>query len=377
MKLSCQQHDLARGIAVVGRAVATRSTLRVLANILLETEGDRLKLTATNLELGLSCWIPAKIHEEGSVTVPARLLTDFVTSLPDVQVEMSLNSRSQSLSLEADRYKADIKGIDAEDFPLLPQVEGGPRFSLDPQQIREMIGQVGFCAARDDTRPVLAGILVTADPDAGMLTLASADGFRLSVRRGELDSPLEEAIRVVVPARSLTELQRLAQDDDDRIAVSLTPNINQILFQMKDIDLVSQLLEGSFPDYEKIIPRSSVTRVTANTEALRSAVRMASYFARDSANVIRLAFEPGELGGRIHITAQAAQVGGNEGDVEATVDGEAIQLAFNATFLMDILGAIATDQVRIELSGQSTGAVFHPADDTPFTHVIMPMHFGQ
>jgi DNA polymerase-3 subunit beta len=378
MKVSCPQAALARGLATVNRAVATRSTLPILSNILLETEDDRLKLSATNLELGISCWIDATVRSPGSTTVPARLLTDFVNSLPDGEIDLDLNGRNQTLKLASDRYKADIRGISADDFPLMPSIDEGVRFSLDPIELRSMIGQAVIASAHDDARPILTGVLMVADPDLGKLTLAAADGFRLSVRVGELDAPIDGRVSIIVPARALTELQRVANDEDDRVDVAITPNRNQILFQLRDIDIVSQLIEGNFPDFEKIVPAGFTTRVVVNTKALHAAARIASLFARDAANVVRLRIDPGdEMGGTVTVTAQAAEIGGNESEIEASVEGEGMEIAFNAKYLLDVLNVIGSEQVALEVAGPSSPGVIRPVDDTPFTHVIMPMHIAR
>ncbi len=375
MKLSCSQPELSRGLGIVHRAVATRSTMPILANILVETDDDRVKLSATNLEIGITCWIDANIEDSGATTIPARLLSDFVNSLPEGRVEMALNGRNNTLKIELDRYKAEIKGISSTDFPALPTISEGVRFSLDSLQFRHMIGQVVIAAATDDTRPVLTGVLLHADPDSGRLTLAAADGFRLSVRTGELDAPLDGPVKVVVPARALLELHRVSNDDDDRITVAITPNQNQILFQLRNIDIISQLLEGNFPDYEKIIPREHATRAVVNTKALHGAARIASFFARDAANVIRLRFAPGdELGGTLTVTAQSAEVGGNESEIEAAIEGEELEVAFNAKYLLDALGVMDSEQTIIEIGGPSSPGVLRPGNETGFTHVIMPMH---
>lgn len=375
MKLSCAQPELSRGLSIVNRAVAARSTMPILANILVETDDDRVKLSATNLEIGITCWLGAKVEDSGATTVPARLLSDFVNSLPEGRVDLALNGRNNTLKIESDRYKAEIKGIASTDFPSLPTIADGTRFSLDPRQLRHMIAQTLIAAATDDTRPVLTGVLVNADPDSGRLTLAAADGFRLSVRTGELDAPLDGPIQVIVPARALHELHRVSSDDDDRITVAITPNRNQILFQLRDIDIVSQLLDGSFPDYEKIIPREHGTRAVVNTKALHGAARIASFFARDAANVIRLRFAPGdELGGTLTVTAQSAEVGGNESEIEASIEGDEIEVAFNAKYLLDVLGVIDSEQTIIDVNGPSAPGVVRPGNETGFTHVIMPMH---
>jgi len=379
MNVTCRQEDLARGLGIVTRAVAPRSPLPILSNILIETDQDRLRLTATNLELGIRCWINAGVETTGATTVPARLLGDFVNSLPAGAVEMSLNAKSQTLHLSSDRYQADIKGIDAADFPVLPEITDGAQFTLDPAHLREMIGQVTIAAATDESRPVLTGVLTALDPDAGTLTLAAADGFRLSVRGAHIDAALDGKVGVIIPSRALLELARVCGDEEGPIRVSISDTRNHIGFRLSQIDIVSRLIDGNFPDYERIIPRGHGTRAVVNTKALHSAVRIASFFARDAANVVRLAFEPGDelRPGTVVVSAQAAEVGGNQGEVEAAIDGDALEIAFNAKYMLDLLGAIGSDQVAVEMSTPSSPGVFRPVDETDFTHVIMPMHIAR
>lgn len=375
MRVTCLQENLARGLSVVGRAVATRSTLPILSNILVETDGARLKLTATNLETGIVCWIGARVEDEGAITVPARLMTDFVNSLPQVSVDLSLNAKTQSLNLKCDRYQADIKGIEASDFPILPVVDGDVRFQMEPDTLREMIVQASIAAASDESRPILTGVLVKADPDQGLLTLAAADGFRLSVRSVPLPAHLTEPLKVIVPARALTELSRISSDQSEPIDVALTENRNQIQFRLTDVNLVSQIIDGLFPDYQKIIPQSHTTRAVVNTRAMLNGVRIASFFAKDAANVVRLALEvDGGGNGTLRISAQSAEIGGNESEMEASIDGDPVEIAFNARYLMDMLNVAATEQVALELTTAQSPGVFKPVGDEDFTHVIMPMH---
>lgn len=379
MRVTCLQENLAKGLAIVSRAVAARTTLPILSNILVETDDSRIKLSATNLEIGISCWVGARVEEGGATTVPARLLSDFVNSLPAEPIAMELNGKNQTLKLSAARYRAEIKGIDASDFPILPTVDQGIRFTLDPAHLREMIGQVAIAAASDESRPILTGVMTVLDPDAGRLTMAAADSFRLSVREDELNAPLDEKLSVIIPARALLELARISADQDEPLEVAITESRNQILFRLSNVDLVSQLIDGNFPDYEKIIPRSYTTRVVLNAKAMHNAVRIASFFARDAANVVRVAVQPGEelQPGMVVISAQSAEIGGNQSELEAAVDGEALEIAFNAKYLMDLLGVVGAEQVAMELTTPSSPGVFKPLSDAPFTHVIMPMHIAR
>jgi DNA polymerase-3 subunit beta len=341
-----------------------------------ETDGARLKLSATNLELGITCWIGARVDEAGAITIPARLLTDFVNSLPAEPIDMNVDERSQSLHLQCGPYTADMKGMDATDFPILPAIDGGVQFTLDPDQFRDMVTQVSIAAATDESRPILTGVLVDADPDSGQLTLAAADGFRRSVRAAAIPGDLAEPIHVIVPAKALVELSRVSTDQTEPIHVALSSSGNQMLFRLQDVDVVSQLIQGNFPDYNKIVPESFTTRAVVNTRSLLNATRIASYFARDAANVVRMGFRPGNgaEGGVLEVSAQAAEVGENESELEAAVDGGGLEIAFNAKFLMDVLNVTGTDQVALELTTSSSPGVFKPVDDSGFTHVIMPMH---
>lgn len=374
MHVSCMQENLARGLAIVSRAVATRTTLPVLSNILIATDNSRLKLAATNLEIGINCWIGARVEEEGETTVPARLLTDFVNSLPAETINMDLISRTQTLSLACSRYEANIKGIDASEFPLIPTVEDGGQITLDPEALGEMIDQVTFAAATDESRPILTGVLTRFDP--GTITFAAADGFRLSVRSADIDPGTAESISVIIPARALSELGRILGDTQEAVEVTVTEGRNQVLFHLPNVDLVSQLIEGNFPDYNQIIPKGHSTRTIVDVKPFLNAVKIASFFARDAANIVRLRIEPGsELEpGTLTVSATSAELGDNVSQLDANVEGEPLEIAFNAKYLLDVLNVMGTDQVAVETSTPSSPGTFKPVGGPDFVHVIMPMH---
>ncbi len=380
MKVSILQENLAKGLSIVGRAVATKSTLPVLSNIMLTTDQSRLKLSATNLEIGINCWIGAKVEDEGAITVPARLLSEYVSNLPNDRIDMELVLRTHTLNLTCARVKTNIKGIDAEEFPLIPVVTDKATLALPSEQLKEMIGQVAFAAATDESRPVLAGVLASFDGPNSTFTLAAADGFRLSVRTAPLPGGPEK-LDVIIPARTLLEvapiLSALDTTNDGVVEITVTPNKSQVLFHTNDVDVVSRLIEGSFPNYQQIIPKSNKTHSLINTADLIKSTRRASIFARDSANVIRLAINPGEelTPGRITISATAAEIGDNEEELDAIVEGEAMQVAFNARYLADVLSVLNTTQVSLETtSASSPGVIKAVGAESQFVHVIMPMH---
>lgn len=373
MRVSCLQENLAKGLSVVGRAVATRSTLPVLSNVMLSTDNGRLKLSATDLEIGINCWIGAKVEEDGATTVPARSFIDLINSLPSERIDMELVVRTQTLNLKCARYEANLKGIDAQEFPLIPSAEEGEgQITLEPTAFRRMIEQVVLAAATDESRPILTGVL--AKFEGNRLTLAAADGFRLSVRTAELPAEVEPA-SVIIPARALAELARIGTDEED-ITLVITPTRNQVLFHAPNVDLVSQLIEGNFPDYQQIIPKGSSTRTVLNTNSFLRACKTANIFARDAANIARLQIVPGgELApGHVTIAATSAELGDNVGEIDASIEGDAVEIAFNVKYLIDVLSVMDSAQVVLETTTSSSPGVIKPVGDVDFVHVIMPMH---
>lgn len=381
MRMTCPQDQLSRGLAIVGRAVGGRTTLPVLNNVLLAADGDRLKLAATNLELGITTWVAAKVEHEGSLTVPARLLADFVNSLPAGQpVHLEVDQVSSSLHVASGRFTANIKGIDAEEFPPIPAADDRPTIRLAAPLLKEMIAQVAFSAAKDESRPVLMGVNLKVD--SAKLTMAAADGFRLSLREAELEKGLPEPLDIIIPARALTELARLLGDSDDDVEVTVTSNRSQVLFRVRteggETNLVSRLLEGQFPDLMRVIPRTSTTSFVAKRGEFATATRIASLFARDAANVIRLEITPGAEGGltpgKVAISANATEVGENHGEIDASVDGEPTYISFSSEYLAEVLGVLGNDEVKLKMTGPLSPALVEGVGLAEYTHVIMPMH---
>jgi DNA polymerase-3 subunit beta len=378
VKVSCLQENLAKGLSIVGRAVASRSTLPVLSNVLLATDNGRLKLSATNLELGINCWVGAKVEEEGATTVPARLLADFVNSLPPEQIDMELVVRTQTLNARCARFEANIKGIDSQEFPIIPTAEDGDStIRLAPEDLRRMIDQVAFAAATDESRPILTGVLARFEGDR--LTLAAADGFRLSVRSAPIGQTLDQPVEVIIPARALGELARIAADQEEQVEVIVTSARNQILFHLKDVDLVSQLIEGKFPDYNQIIPSGHATRTVLESSGFLKAARVSHLFARDAANIVRLEVAPGDelMPGHITLEATSAELGDNVGQMDAHIEGDPVEIAFNAKYLIDVLSVVDSAQVILETTSASSPGVLRPVGDDDYLHVIMPMHLSR
>jgi DNA polymerase-3 subunit beta len=371
VKVSCLQENLARGLSIVGRGVSTRGTLPILGNVLLKTDGGRLKLTATNLEIGVNCWVPAKIEDEGAITVPAKLFTDFVNSLPAGPVEIALNVRTKTIHLKSATTEANLKGLDAEEFPIIPAIPDKPTTRMSQGVLRRMINEVAFVAATDDSRPVLTGVLTTFEGDE--VTMAAADPYRLSVRRAPLLAKVEPKVEIIIPARSLFEVARIVDDSDSPVDILVTPNGSQVIFHTEEADLVSRVIEGQFPNYRQVIPTGkAATKIIAQREELLQATRLASLFARDSANMLRFQVDVGAQPPLV-ISANAAEVGDNTAKVDATVDGQNTTIAFNSRFISDALGSLTAPEITLELGGPLAPGVVKIVGDDTYLHVVMPL----
>jgi len=372
MKLSCLQENLNRGLAIVQRAVATRTTLPITGNVLLATDQSRLKLVATNLEMAICCWIGAMVEEEGSITVPARLLTEFVASLPTEKVDISLTPKTKTLSLKCARFEARISGVDAADFPPIPTVEGDVSTRVEAEVLRQAVKQVVFAAAVEESRPVLTGVDATFEDKT--LTLAAADGFRLAVYKMPVNNAIPQIAEVIIPARTLSEVERLATDDEP-VEITVNPNKSQILFKMKSVELVSQLVQGTFPKYGQLIPQSYTTRVTVDVAQFLRATRTAAIFARDGSGIVRLIIGAGAEGssGKLTVSARSEEIGEDVGDIDAVTEGPEAKIAFNGKYLTEALSVLKEAQVALEVTTPSSPGVIKPIGTENYVHVVMPM----
>jgi len=367
VKLSVMQDNLARGLQVVSRAVSTRSSLPVLANVLLRTEDGGLKLTATNLEIGITHWVPAKVERDGALTVPARLITDLVNSLPPAG-RVDLETEDAAVRIHSGRHQAHIRGIDAEEFPVIPAAGERPTTRISQKLLKRALAEVTFAAASDEARPILTGVLTRFAGDR--VTLAAADNYRIAVKAVSTMDPVEET-SVVVPARSYIELARILADSDEPVELILTPSKNQILFHLEGIDLVSRLIDGQFPNYQQVLPSSHSTRAVVERQELLNAVRLSALIASSSANVVKLRLASD---GHSALTiGAAADIGETEGEVEASVEGSPVTIAFNARYLHEALQNVDAEQLALEFTGPLSPGVFRPVDDDDYVHVIMPV----
>jgi len=371
MKLSCLQDNLNKGLSIVGRAVATRSTLPITQNVLIQTDGQRLKLAATNLEIAITCWVGARIEEEGAITVPARLLSDFVGSLPNERVDIALSRHT--LHLQCLRSEARINGLDAQDFPPIPRITDGIATKITAESLAEGIEQVAFAAATEESRPVLTGVHMEFNDDR--LTMAAADGFRLGVHYTSIATPVKEKSAVIVPARTLNELRRFLGDEEEQVEITVNQQKTQIMFTLKNIEMVSQLIQGNFPNYSQLIPQSYTTRVVVDAAEFAQSIKRASIFARDGSGIIRFEITPGAEAtpGKMKISSRAEEVGDNVNELDVRVDGEPVRIAFNARYLSEVLSVIEEKEVALETTTSSSPGVIRPVGNDKYVHIIMPM----
>ena len=401
MKLSCTQENLSKGVATAGRAVPTRTALPAALNILLSTDGGKLRISGTNLEISMTTWITASVDKEGTVAVPAKVLSDFVNSLPAGRIDLEVEPENHVLKLDAGKSTARIHGMDPEEFPKIPTMENAMVAQADSAAFKASIGKVAFASAVDDTRAVLNGIDLKLEKDR--VTFAAADGFRLAVCNGFLTKEAPEDMEVIIPTKALTELQRVLGGPDETVDIMLTPQSKQVMFKVgsaEPVELISQLMQGSFPDYRQLIPQTYANRTVLDTQQMLRATRTASIFARESSNIVRFTMDPGDQvpqeeeagegaeagtgeeagegaernSGRLTISAESADVGENHDEIKVIgMEGETSKIAFNSRYLLDVLGAMEKGQTILETSTPSSPGTFRPTDSDDYIVVVMPM----
>lgn len=380
MRIICSQENLSRGLAIVKNAVASRTTLPILSHILIDARaGDgRVRLAATNLDVGINAWIAGQVEEPGAVAVPARLITDFIGTLDQAQVEMTLNVQTQNLRVVSGRMIANIKGIDAKEFPELAATsEPKATIALDAKSLGEMLERVTFAAATEESRPVLTGVLAKFEADR--LTLVGADGFRLSVQhKGVSNAPRVEPFSLIIPVKALQEVSRLCAGQVEPVKMIVAVERNQVRFVLSMSEVISQLIDGAYPDVARIIPQTHTSRAVVNVSELLAATKMVSAFVdkNGKANGIRL--EADTANRRVIVSGAYAERGDGVGDIDAAIEGESFKVSLQAPFLLSILERIRAPQLAIESQSVRNGGpqmpvVIRPVGDEDFVHVVMPL----
>ena len=383
MKLSCLQENLNEGLSIVSRAVATRTTLPITQHVLVSTDQNRLKLSATNLEIAISTWIGAEIEEEGTITLPARLFTELVGTLPQDTIDLSSNEENQESLFTCGRITSKINGGDYKEYPPIPTIEEGTVISISSNELKNAINHVVFAAATEESRPVLTGVKIEISNDS--ITFAAADGFRLAVYTTNLSAPVEQDTDFIIPAKSLIEINRLIPVNDEQIQFTVTTSKNQALFRLDNVEIVSQLVQGSFPDYKQLIPESYTSSAIMTVNDFNKAIRTASIFARDGRGIVRLVLNNGDQQntGTVTVASRAEEVGENTGVIDAEIignttdstdsDDEQSKIAFNSKYISDVLSIMQTEKVSLQISSPSSPGVLKPVGQDNYTHVVMPM----
>lgn len=373
MKISVLQESLSKGLSTVTKAVDNKPNLPVLQNVLLEAEGSRLRLAATNLQMSITMWIGAKVDEGGTITLPAKTFADLVNNLSPERVDLNLDVATHTVHVHCGSTNSNIKGIDADEFPPITHGEDA-ELSIDAKKLQEMINQTAFAAAKDDTRPILQGVYTEIDGEK--ITMAAADGYRLAVRNGVLERPAAEPVKMVIPAKTLMEVSRIIDENDEFVAISLPNQRDIVTFHLENVDVSSQLLDGRFPDFSAIIPQRYITSTTMYTDDLLRACKRALIFARDNASSGRLYVKPPASAndvGEVQIVGKSAERGDLDGMVDASVEGEPLDISFNIEYLIEVLRVVNEERVVFQSNGPENPGVLRPEDRDDFVHVIMPM----
>lgn len=366
MKLNILQQDLWPALQAVSRSCGVRSQLPVLGNILLQTEEGRLKLSATNLEIGVVKTVKADVVEEGEITVPAKTFVEMIGNLSTENLEIS--STADQISIITPTFSSQMNGISANEFPTIP-LTGKQSISIDPKILAKALPQIVFASAAEDGRPVLTGIL-TEIKDKKM-QLVATDGYRLAHK--SMDVAETAAFKALVPRKTFEEIVRLISEEEaDQVEIATSDDQNQIIFKFGGTVVSSRLIEGNFPSWEKIIPTDIKARVIIDRGEVLKAVKLASVFARSEANIVKIQ----NLADKLVLTSEAKELGSQKKEVDAKSEGEEIKIAFNAKFLQDALGAFSASQATLEFSGNLSAAAIKPIGEEGLQYIIMPVNLS-
>lgn len=367
MKLSVLQENLAKAVTQASRFVSVRSQLPILGNILLKATKTKLTISSTNLEISVVNQIGAKIEEEGEISIPSKVISDLVNNLSKENV--FLESEKEQLKISTPGFTSKVLGMNSSDFPKIPSILIKP-LVLPKKELIESISQVIFATSIDETRPILTGVFVIIDKND--LFLVATDGFRLSKKKIKIDSQKNQKgmQKVVIPKGILLELGRSA-DEISEIQFEIQEKEKQVIFRLGDVVLSSRVLEGEYPDFEKIIPKSPLISVRLDKEEFLRAVKLASIFARESANIVKLKLSKDS----VKVLAESSSSGSQETNVEAKIEGETkdFEISFNFRFLEEFLHSVVGDEVKMELTTTDKAGVFTDSTDLDYIHLIMPV----
>jgi DNA polymerase-3 subunit beta len=361
MKLQVTQENLARALNTVARVASTRGTLPILANVLLKTTNNRLSIAATNLDIAITQYSGAKVKEEGAITIPARLMQDFISSLPSGVINLELDEAK--LKITTDQYQSTINGVSAEDFPVMPAIEGGQTISVPGTELKRALQQVAFAASNDEARPVLTGVYLHSLEKE--LHIAATDSYRLAAKTL---ATVHEEMNLLIPVTAMQDVLRIVSDFSE--TVTITYNDQQVLFRIGDVELVARLIEGKYPDYQKLIPKDFANVAQIKRADLVNITKVSSLFARESAGSVKITIDE-ELK-TLSIRSIASQVGENTASADGVITGTG-DITVNSRYLLDALHAFSSDEVKFCFNGKLEPVVLTDAADSSYIHLIMPL----
>lgn len=369
MKLEVLQENLTKALNLSLRFVNSRIQLPILSNVLLRAKKTNLEVQATNLELSISISVGAKVEEEGELTVPARTIADLISNLSSGTVK--LIGEKEQLKIVSDGFSGTVSGINSTDFPKIPQNIGKEVIELPKEDFEKALSQVVFSASIDETRPILTGVLFLFEKQ--YLTLVATDGFRLSQKRIFLKPQVNQSqvnlSRLILPKGVLSELLRISGNLGDSLLMQIRDSDNQVVFGFNDNVLSSRIIEGEFPNFEKIIPKTSITKIYIDKEEFLRGVKLASVFARESTNLVKIAVKKNVLS----LIAESSKSGSEKTDIAARVEGEEMEIAYNYRFIEEFINAISGNEIQIEFSSSSAPGIFRDPKESDFLHLIMPV----
>lgn len=361
MKLQVTQANLNKALSSVARVANTRGTLPILANVLIRTSKNRLSISATNLDIAITHFIGAKVSEEGSITVPARLMQDFVGSLPDGVIDLDLEETK--LHVSTDQYKSVVNGIVADDFPVMPSMSDGNSWAVDAATFKKALSQVVFAASSDETRPILTSVLLQSINKE--LVMAATDSYRLAEKKL---GKVSKDIKVLIPASAMQDLLRVLGDDVEEVQIK--NDQQQVQFKVGDIELVSRQIDGNYPEYQNLIPKSFATSAVLKRADLLNVTKVSSLFARESAGSVTIALD--ERAQNLSIRSVASQLGENTATATAKVKGTG-SITLNSRYLLDALNAMHGDEVGFSFNGKLEPTLLSDPKSPDYKHIIMPL----
>jgi DNA polymerase-3 subunit beta len=377
MKLTCTQENLNKALSIVGKITNKNTALPILDNILIKTDKGGLRLSSTNLELGIDHWIGGKVEEEGEITVPSKLFSNFVSNLPNGNVEMKL--RDEVLSIKCNGYRTNIKGLSAKEYPLIPKMETDPVFKVENADFKKAILQVLPAVSNSESRVELTGIFLNLSQlNKNKLVLVSTDSYRLAEKTVDLekDNTNKNALdllggisSIIIPKNAVQELIRSLDDEEGMLEVKISEN--QILFNFGNSNIISRLIDGKYPDYKQIIPDKFESKSLIDTSEIINAVRVASLFVDASNNSVELKLVDGSKS--LEISAETNEVGNNNTKIQAETSGKSLKVTFNYKYLIDGLNSISGSRVILEVNSETLPTVLSAEGDKSFLYVIMPI----